>query len=622
MGVDGGRVAARGFQYQYLRTLESMLAVVNDPQIASVRVEGPPDHSGQADVVDFDLVDIDGRCRLAVQVKSKAPGATVGAAEAFGVLTHLVSGADALSFQLLTNGRPASTAHELAVALSAQDEPARLRDRLAEILASAPARLAELRALEPAQIERLTRCRVLFDARDDAEIREALREKLRVYRNRARAGLGQRSAGLLTGYLVSEILRRAADGSEASFTVEELRSHLLVDADVLARLGGVRDWGVVIGPMPSVPDVERPALLRRLVEALDGPRDDGARRAALVGPSGIGKSSLAASYVADRADSYDLIFWVDGESDDSLLTSFRRITDFLHPGDREERYRAPAVQVRQDVHIELSRLTGRWAIVFDNVGYQRQAEPWIPRMGQGDVIVTSIDSTARHGAAAVIDVGAMDQPEAIELLGRRLRLDGHDRQRYIGELRRLAKGLSYWPLALELAAGYLDSCGIRLDDVDHYLDQLKVRSLADPDSLPPDYPRTLAAALWLCMEQLQRRIIQFGDRDDRPHLLSASSPVPRTWHRGDCPFTCSPPRSSAILSRMRRQARSFLPHPISTSVRSSENSGAFRWSASTTTSHPREPTGSPMPTGPSPQTRLSRTSFGPISTTTTRRPTY
>lgn len=275
---------------------------------------------------------------------------------------------------------------------------------------------------------------------------------------------------------------------------------------------------MVVGSMPSIPDIARPALLSQVVAALDGQPRNGVRRVALVGLSGIGKSSLAAGYVADHADSYNWIFWVDGETDASLLTSFQRIAAVLRPDHAPDVYHAPATQVRHDVHIELSRLTGRWAVVFDNVADQRQTEPWIPRTGRGDVITTSIDSTARHGAATRVEVTAMDPCEAVRLLERRLQLNDANQHRYADQLRQMADALVCWPLALELASGYLDTCGIQLDDVDHYLDQLKVRSLADADALPSDYSRTLAAALSMCLEQLQRRIASDGDHDDRPYF--------------------------------------------------------------------------------------------------------
>jgi hypothetical protein len=518
---DGGRVAARGFQYQYLRTLEYLLDHIDDPQVASVRVEGPPPtQSGHADAIDFDVLDIDGRCLLAAQVKSKAPGRLFSSSDAFSAVVQLILTGDASSYCLLTNGQPSPIARQLAQLLSAPGEPTQLREKLKGLLSDSPARLAQLEALSIIEVERLVRCRVLFDERDDVEIREILRERLRAFRNKVRSGLGQQSAGMLTGYIVSEILRRAADVKDAIFTVDQLRSQLLVSADDLARVSGVRDWGVIIGVLPYVPDVARPALLSTLIEALSGPRDNNVRRSALVGPSGIGKSSLAAAYIADRADSYDWIFWIDCETEESIVTSFRSIATFLHVDDVDVNYNTSPVYLCQSVHTELSRISGQWLIVFDNVADLRQTETWIPRAGSGHIIVTSIDSAARHGSATVIDVGVMDQSEAIELLCRRLKIPDGDRQPYDQELRSLAEGLSCWPLALELASGYIDACGIHLADVSHYLNQLKVRSLADPASLPPIYPRTLVAAVSLCLERLNERIGEGGRTGGQAFMAS------------------------------------------------------------------------------------------------------
>src|SRR5256885_11582535 len=114
-------------------------------------------------------------------------------------------------------------------------------------------------------------------------------------------------------------------------------------------------------------------------------------------------------------------------------------------------------------------------MVFDNITDLRQTDEWMPRAGSGHVVVTSIDSTGRHGTATVIDVGVMEQSEAVELLCRRLRIGDDDRKSYGQELRRLAQGLSHWPLALELASGYMDTCGIQLDNIDYYLHALKIR---------------------------------------------------------------------------------------------------------------------------------------------------
>ncbi|MGV9883695.1 hypothetical protein [Streptomyces sp. NPDC003006] len=78
--MDGGRVAARGFLYQYLRTLEQLVAAIDEPQVAGVRVEGPPPGDQAVDKVDFDVVDADGTVRMAVQVKSRVAGGSMSGA--------------------------------------------------------------------------------------------------------------------------------------------------------------------------------------------------------------------------------------------------------------------------------------------------------------------------------------------------------------------------------------------------------------------------------------------------------------------------------------------------------------------------------------------------------------
>jgi hypothetical protein len=504
MAIDGGRIAARGFEYQYLRTLEVLLDMADDPRVRSVRIEGPADADGRGNAVDFDIVSADGTCALAVQVKSKAPEGSFEISDAIPALIALVRDHDAATYQVLANGKPSGQARQLSFALDSSP-PGTLLSVLEDLLASAPARLAQVRSLTAEQANRLSRCQLVFDDRDVREVRTCLRERLREYRNQARHGLGETSAGLLTGCLVAEILRRAADPGAAEITADELRSLLLVDGRHLSEMRGVRDWGVIVGALPPVPDVARPADLSAIVAALDTPGGRRVRQVALVGLSGIGKSSLACAYIHDHADSYDCIFWVDASDKETLPGSFRRIVSFLCPTDPESAYALPASQILDVAATELGRHPGRWAVVFDNVSQQRLVDPWIPRSGDGDVLITSVDSAARYGSATVVRIGPMTESESGELLANRLHLTGGEREAAFRALARLASGLSCWPLALELAAGYIDACGLSLDDADGYLARLKVQSLSDQNALPPGYPRTVAAALAMCVGGLQHR---------------------------------------------------------------------------------------------------------------------
>lgn len=503
---DGGRIAARGLRYQYLRTLEALLDALDDDAVAAVRIEGP--HGAeQVNAVDFDVVAGDGRVMLAAQVKSVAPGGTVSAATAFGQLAQLVSEHDAESYHLLTNAAPEASAQQFAAVLASTTQPDEIRTALMTVLANAPARREQLTAFNDEQLRRLTRARAVFDLRDVSELRDALRERIRGYRNTHREGLGARSAGLLTRALTAEVFDRAAEAAQSVFTLERFRELLLVDGSALALATGARDWGVVVGTMPPIPDVGRPDLLEPLVAALRQTDRRHPARAVLTGPSGIGKSSLATDYLADRADTYDVIFWVDGETPFTLLAAFRQVSAYLRTGSPDGASNSTEAALRAQVHTELSRFPGRWALVIDNASDPRLAQSWIPATGDGHIILTAIDATARYRSATVLDVGAMTDEQAMTLLARRFDLPPMSElpldQR--ARLRQLASALGNYPLALELAAGYLDSLGLGLRDLDAYLERLKIRSLADEQSVPADYPRTLVAAVSLCLDRLTAR---------------------------------------------------------------------------------------------------------------------
>ncbi|WP_030989838.1 hypothetical protein [Streptomyces sp. NRRL WC-3744] len=506
--MDGGRVAARGFQYQYLRTLEQLVAVIDEPGVACVRVEGPPPGDGLVDKVDFDVVNTDGTVHTAAQVKSRAVGGSMSGALALGILLDMFIGSpNAHNYCLLTNARPGVRGERLAEALTSNFSPDVLRDTLTELFRDAPQRLDQLKRLDSDGLSRLARCRLEFDPRDDDEIREELRNSLRSVRNRAHQGLGDESAGLLSGYLIAEILDRAADvtGERAAFSTADLRSLILIDAQTLAQSIGARDWGTVAGRIPAIPDVRRPNLIDPLLAAFPAAGTRLTRRAILVGASGIGKSSAAALYIAERADAYDFIGWIDCETASSTQASFERVLDMLDPN-TATRHEGRPEQTQQAVQRSLGKLPGRWLLILDNVAVIRQVEPWVPKAGRGDVIITTLNAATHLGTGEVVQVSAMERSESVQLLTSRLHLNAAQEPLWQDALDRLASELGDWPLALELGASYLHTCGLGLDEVDHYLRALKFRSLSDEEMVPPGYPQTLAAAHTMCIERIEARI--------------------------------------------------------------------------------------------------------------------
>ncbi|WP_458245179.1 hypothetical protein [Streptomyces sp. MAI_2237] len=505
--LDGGRIAARGFQYQYLRTLEALLSALDRAEVEQCRIEGPPPGTSTAavDVVDFDLVNRDGECLLAAQVKSSTPGRRISAPEAFTILATMVTKCNAVAYELITAAVPDSKCRSLSAALkSGQQDPVELMSSLAQLLAQAPTARSLLQTLSADEVERLGRCRIVTDLRDETALRGDLHDQLRKRRTRHQAGLGERSAGLILGYLTSEVLRRAATPQEACWSITDFEHEVLIGDDVLIRAAGHKDWGVVYGTMAPIPDVGRPSLLSEVTAAL-GPTSNASRGdlkcCVLTGLSGIGKSSTAAAYIAERADQYDLIFWADASTTESLTASFLRLWWHLHrqPADSQD---APDTSfLREKVHELLRALPGRWLLVFDDA-FVDTIDAWIPRLGRGDVLITSIDDAGWMRLGRQVSMDRMSTDQACELITRRMALIDEDVEQHRDVLVSLAEALEGWPLAIELACGYLHSCGIPTDRIDRYRHSLLSRALNDRFSVPRGYPRTLVAAVHLSLDRL------------------------------------------------------------------------------------------------------------------------
>lgn len=499
--MDGGRAAAGGFLYQYLRTAEAaLIALTTDDRVHACRVEGDPSPTevGGADIVDFDLVDRDGTVLLSVQVKSGTPDTQLSAGDVFTVLARLAAKGDAERYVLMTNVSLSTGAAELTRVLALDQAPAERLAALETLLRGSAGR--RLASLTDEQLRRLGRCEISVDRRSRTELRDALLQAVRSVRRNDGRGIGVGSSGLLLAYLHWEIHRRAASPEDAVWAVSDIRNVLYLDDRSLVGALGERDWGGVLGLLPPIPDVPRTELLEVIADRFQPFRPAGRMvgKCALTGLSGIGKSSLAARYVAEYLDAYDMVFWFDASSPPyTLVQGFRDAARKLgvDPDVSGER-------LRTAVHERLSRLAGRWLIVFDDAR-AAAISSWVPRIGDGDVLITSIDSTGGFGTSRDIPVGGMSPAQGASLLTARLGLTAEQSNAGAELVGRLAAALEYWPLALELAAGYLRGCGYTISDIPFYIENLKLRSFGDRSSIPQGYPDTLIAAIDLAAGRLE-----------------------------------------------------------------------------------------------------------------------
>ena len=137
--------------------------------------------------------------------------------------------------------------------------------------------------------------------------------------------------------------------------------------------------------------------------------------------------------------------------------------------------------LREAVLGDLSTAVGRSANDSKTTACtSRLVEEWVPRMGGGHVIITTTDSAIPPRASTRVEVGRMAIAEAVDLLRRRLIPAGEPAGPDLRHLVRLAKELERWPLALELASGYLHGTGLGINGIPEYISRLKLSFLRRP----------------------------------------------------------------------------------------------------------------------------------------------
>lgn len=517
-----GRDAARGFEYQFLTTLEYALRDLLTPSssLSSIFVDAPPPHNPGADqeIVDFALY-TDAGCSLVAQVKAGIHGSTMSAVQAVKMLLRLATHR-AERLLIVTNRGHGPGIDELCVLLE-QHAATTLpfvdgRNALEALVAGSPETRRQVNALNPAEWGLLRNAGIVFDDRNVEETYAAVRELVRTARRSAQGGtVGWDAAGLLTGYLVSETLATAATQHTPALTREQLFDALGVDYDVLASVMRRRDWSVHVTPAPRSTDIPRNEQLNKIAECLQAPvMDEFVPVCVLAGLSGIGKTSLAAAWADDRADTYSAIFWIDATSSVRIQKSFEDVDTWFRNGHGVAPKRG---DLRDAVVAALAQTPRPWLMVFDNVHDLKLIRVWMPTRGRGHVIVTSTDRTGLKGShVSVVPVDGMSMQEATQLLIRRIPFAGPLDSNQEKSLRELAKALHFWPLALELASAYLVDCEVGIKGVDRYRALLAdpaddisanviIRSLEDDDSVPIGYPHSLVRAILLAWKRMNAR---------------------------------------------------------------------------------------------------------------------
>lgn len=482
--ASGGVSAAAGLGYQYLATLEDALDWIRDHPGEDFAFESE-DHL--SDLVDYAIFNREGERAVSVQAKSSVDGPLgkpLGGPEIARILLQLISH-EARQYVLRTNRPLSRTGQELAQLLSSPE-----RDSIPDvmILHCAPEEFAEARA-KGWDLSRLERCRVVSEAVNLDEVRERIAEKVRYLRRLGGHGAGQRSAEILVGHLVSQVLFLSSRRGNRRMDLAGMEELLGTASALLADAAGIVDWGVPRGPVPTTRIVDRVEALGQILETFSGPPVRDVRRLVLTGLSGIGKSTLCAMYLEHARHYYDRILWVDALNTESIRGAAAALLGASTKN-------IPTSQFAEQFKHAISTTPGTWLIVFDNAPDDRAIEPWLPVTGAVDLIATSTNSTGWSQWHRQT-VPPLQELEALALVQERLELiepDEYDTAQAV----RLCDRLDFWPLAIELACAFLAGSDAGLDMTEVYLERLKEHIIDDDALVPAQYkshPSLLQAIL-------------------------------------------------------------------------------------------------------------------------------
>ena len=198
---------------------------------------------------------------------------------------------------------------------------------------------------------------------------------------------------------------------------------------------------------------------------------------------GVGKTQVAVEYVHRFAAQYDLVAWINAEDPQLVPAQLTALAAELGlVGEHGEAGALPALRT----HLQQPK---RWLLVFDNAETADPVQPWVPA-GVSHVLITSRSRTWSEFARVNLEL--LSRRESLTLLRNRVP------ELTAEEANLVADKLGDLPLALVQAATVLSTMPAELylqvldTDADEVLNE----------GLPPSYPRSLAAALRVSINEL------------------------------------------------------------------------------------------------------------------------
>jgi len=174
---------------------------------------------------------------------------------------------------------------------------------------------------------------------------------------------------------------------------------------------------------------------------------------AITGLGGVGKTQIAVEYAYRHTHEYDLVWWVNAETAETLTADYIALANMLNLAVKTGADQTVFVNI---VRYWLENTPRKWLLIFDNAGEPDQLSEFLPSSRNGQVLITSRNPDWRQ-VANVLPIAPFEPEEARQFLFKRT--GEHDET----AANRLAKLLGRLPLALEQAGALIGKRGMPLE---------------------------------------------------------------------------------------------------------------------------------------------------------------
>ncbi len=510
----GGAVAAYGLKYQYLATADYFLRYLREhPELIQratlvvepllINADGKDD-----DIVDF-AIEVDDVASHHIQVKAttKPDQYPLQPADARAVLDRLL-GHGTENSMLLTN-KPLSPELAADCTIIETGSPA-----TTYTWAKGP---------QPPQDAAPRQVSLAVDSRTPAQLRSAIAELVRYFRNHRALGPGITTARLLVAILLDFIFDAAAGNELSRITALDLLAKIHRPDAQMAHLAGGFDWGLPMTGIPSYAStVPRMAILDEITEHLTA--DDTRTvppRVVLAGHTGIGKSVIATDYCHTDRISYEFLCWIDCRDTDMIAPRIRDIVAQL-----TKDVVPPAADVSKIFTGILARVSGPWLLVFDGIQNAFDIDPYVPTVGHGSILITTNNSLGWWDTAHQMEIGVFTEDEAINCFTTYAGFSPDALDEVREPIREIVERLGRIPLAVSMAGLYFRNTQGRLDElaVQYFAD---LASLDDSFSIPRGFEnKTAFDAIRYAVENLGKGTKAPFRRDAQALLYAGSLLAP------------------------------------------------------------------------------------------------